>query len=49
MQNPETITVRFKCSTVFGSSIKFMPSYRVIRFKTHPTIVLLRGLTPPMS
>lgn len=44
MQNPETITLRLKHSSIFGSKIKFMPSHRFFRFTPHPTLVFLREL-----
>ncbi|HEY5552189.1 MAG TPA: hypothetical protein VIK52_09880, partial [Opitutaceae bacterium] len=42
--NPETITLRFRHSTVFGFSIKFTPYHRLFRFKTHPTAKRLKEL-----
>jgi hypothetical protein len=44
MGKPETITLRLRHATAFGSKIKFVASYRFFTFGPHPTVKLLREL-----
>lgn len=44
MQNPEMITLECRQTTAFGRKIKFVPKIRFVRFRPHPTLIMLREL-----